>query len=138
MRGIIPPFFMPDFSFRKRERLTSSKSISLLFQEGQSRSSFPFRILFSVREDGDIQARVAISVPKRLFKRAVDRNLLKRRIREAYRLNKEFFYTRLEEMNLKLNLVIQYQHKEILDFTSIEKGLQKVLEKLAKDLEGSA
>lgn len=135
MRGIYPPFFMPDFSFKKRERLTSSKSISLLFQEGQSRSSFPLRILFSVREAGDIPAAVGISVPKRLFKRAVDRNLLKRRIREAYRLNKKYFYTRLEEKNLKLNLVIQYQHKEILDFKSIEKGLQKVLDKVAKDLE---
>ena len=125
---------MPDFSFRKRERLTSSKSISLLFQQGQSRSSFPIRILYSVREEGDIQAKVAISVPKRLFKRAVDRNLLKRRIREAYRLNKRFFYTPLEEMNLKVNLVIQYQHKEILDFEPIKKGLLKALEKVAKDL----
>ena len=134
MRGIYPPFFMPDFSFKKRERLTSSKSISLLFQQGQSRSSFPIRILYSVREEGDIQAKVAISVPKRLFKRAVDRNLLKRRIREAYRLNKRFFYTPLEEMNLKVNLVIQYQHKEILDFEPIKKGLLKALEKVAKDL----
>ena len=121
---------MPDFSFKKRERLKSSKSISLLFQEGQSRSSFPLRILFSEREEGEIPATVAISVPKRLFKRAVDRNLLKRRIREAYRLNKMFFYSRLEEMNRKLNLVIQYQHKEILDFTSIETGLKKVLENI--------
>lgn len=65
----------------------------------------------------------------------MDRNLLKRRIREAYRINKQSFYTRLEELNVKLKLVIQYQHKEILDYTTIENGLVKGLEKMLKDLD---
>jgi len=129
---------MPDFSFNKAERLTSSKSISLLFQEGRSVSSFPLRILFSARDEGDFPASVAISVPKRLFKRAVDRNLLKRRIREAYRINKKLVYAGLEEMNLKANLVIQYQHREILDLAIIENGMLKGLEKMLKDLETSS
>jgi ribonuclease P protein component len=91
--------------------------------------------LFAVREEGDIPATVAIAVPKRLFKRAVDRNLLKRRIREAYRKHKMLFYSRLEEKNLKLMLVIQYQHKEILDYSTIETGLLKGLEKMQRELE---
>ena len=68
---------------------------------------------------------MAVSVPKRLFKRAVDRNLLKRRIREAYRLNKSDLYNLLEHKELKIKLVIQYQHKKIADFHAIEEGLLK-------------
>ena len=77
---------------------------------------------------------MAVSVPKRLFKRAVDRNLLKRRIREAYRLNKSDLFNLLEQKELKLNLVIQYQHTEMAGFHFIEEGLliglTKLLEKL--------
>jgi len=78
---------------------------------------------------------MAVSVPKRLFKRAVDRNLLKRRIREAYRLNKSDLYNFLEQKELKLNLVIQYQHKEIAGFHAIEEGLLKGLTKLLEKLD---
>jgi len=91
--------------------------------------------LFDTRGEGSHPISVAISVPKRLFKRAVDRNLLKRRIREAYRIHKSLYYPRLEEMNIRINLVIQYQQKEILDFRTIENGVQKVLEKMLNTLE---
>jgi len=77
---------------------------------------------------------MAVSVPKRLFKRAVDRNLLKRRIREAYRLNKRVLYDLLVQDNRKLHMVIQYQQKEILDFHSIETGLVKGLAILSENL----
>jgi ribonuclease P protein component len=77
---------------------------------------------------------MAVSVPKRLFKRAVDRNLLKRRIREAYRLNKKGIYDQMFKNNRKLHLVIQYQHKEIFDFHSIEAGIRKGLTLLGENL----
>ncbi len=77
---------------------------------------------------------MAVSVPKRLFKRAVDRNLLKRRIREAYRLNKYKLYDSLKENDHQLHLLIQYTHKEINDFHAIEAGIQKGIEKLKQDL----
>jgi ribonuclease P protein component len=70
---------------------------------------------------------MAVSVPKRLFKRAVDRNLLKRRIREAYRLNKQAIYDVMNQKNRKLHMVIQYQQKDINDFHSIEAGIKKGL-----------
>jgi len=81
---------------------------------------------------------MAVSVPKRLFKKAVDRNLLKRRIREAYRLNKTDLYKLVQDRNLKLMLIIQYQHREIADFHSIEEAVKKGMTKLAeksKDLD---
>jgi ribonuclease P protein component len=78
---------------------------------------------------------MAVSVPKRLFKRAVDRNLLKRRIREAYRLNKGDLYKLLQKKEQKLILVIQYKDRKLVDYHSIEEalilGLTKLIKKLA-------
>ena len=78
---------------------------------------------------------MAVSVPKRLFKNAVDRNLLKRRIREAYRLNKRDLYSLLQQKERNLKLVIQYQHKEIKEFKTIEDALIIGLSKLADKLD---
>ena len=78
---------------------------------------------------------MAVSVPKRLFKRAVDRNLLKRRLREAYRLNKADLFALLQQKEKKLELLIQYQDREIAGFHAIEEGLLKALKKLAEKLD---
>jgi ribonuclease P protein component len=77
---------------------------------------------------------MAVSVSKRLFKSAVDRNLLKRRIREAYRLNKSKLSNLRLQNEKTILLVIQYQHKQIADFQTIEESLMKGLTKLAEQL----
>lgn len=77
---------------------------------------------------------MAVSVPKRLFKKAVDRNLLKRRIREAYRLNKADLYDLVQRKDLKLILLIQYKNNEIEDYHIIEEAVLKGLRKLAEKL----
>ena len=121
---------MSELSFKKGERLSSRKSISSLFKTGKVIKVYPLRILYAHVEKGKFPASVAISVPKRLFKNAVDRNLLKRRIREAYRLNKPLFYSWLSKLDQQVILVIQYQHKDILDYHSINAALKKAMEKL--------
>ena len=72
---------------------------------------------------------MAVSVPKRLYKRAVDRNLLKRRIREAYRLNKQEFYFSLLNHDRKAEVVIQYRASEIAGFDIIENSLREAMQK---------
>jgi ribonuclease P protein component len=81
---------MGKFVFRKEERLNKERWIKELFEKGSSFHLYPFRVLFLPHPDQSIaHTQVLISIPTRNFKRAVDRNKLKRRIREGYRLNKQ-------------------------------------------------
>lgn len=105
-----------------------------MFDTGRSVYAPPLRMIFQITEEGTCPVSVAVGVPKRLFKRAVDRNLLKRRIREAYRLNKYSLHDQLLRSDQKLHLLIQYTQKEIADFRSIEKGILQGFEKLGQEL----
>lgn len=115
------------YSFPKKEKLTSKIIIDRLFKDGQSRFKYPFRVLFLSDEVySEPFPQLVISVSKRNFKHAVDRNRIKRLIREAYRLQKEellslfpfkpsyvaILYTakeeiQLEELKKKLYLIIK-------------------------------
>lgn len=81
-------------------------------------------------ETDDIRAVVAVSVPKRTFRKAVERNLLKRRIREAYRRNKPEFFSRLKEMNIHLHLAIQFTGQKAEEFHVIEVSLLKIFDQI--------
>jgi len=93
------------------------------------------RILYNLEGEGPHPVAMAVSVPKRFFKKAVDRNLLKRRIREAYRLNKPGLYELARNRGVKIHMVIQYHEREISNYSTIEKGLHKGLMKLAQNLD---
>lgn len=115
------------------ERLTSRKSISSLFDSGRRVDCYPLRIIYISGEAGDgPDLKMAVSVPKRLFKRAVDRNLLKRRIREAFRLQKPDLTEDLNKSGFGVEMVIQYKGREIESFQLIEKKLQEALLGLKK------
>jgi len=113
------------YTFKKEERLCSRKHLDLLFKNGSSFLLYPFRISYLfVDIPANVQAQVVINVPKKRYKRAVDRNLLKRRIREAYRLNKQDkFYMPLPADRGLLLFSIQFVGKDKYEFAFIEKKL---------------
>jgi len=118
---------MGKFSFKKEERLAGEKHIQELFEKGSSFHLYPFRVLHLANPESEKKInRVLISVSKRNFKRAVDRNLIKRRIREAYRLQKDQINGR------SLLLAFVYTSKEIEPFLVIKEKLFLVLEKIKK------
>ncbi|HKZ36214.1 MAG TPA: ribonuclease P protein component [Chryseolinea sp.] len=116
---------MGKFTFQKKERLSKEKLIKELFDKGSSFYLFPFKVFFMANPDPEYPFhQILISVSKRNFKRAVDRNLIKRRIREAYRLNK----TKLPDRN-KLLIAYIYSVKEILPSVQIHERLIKTFKR---------
>lgn len=104
---------MGTFSFPKSERLYKKKDIQELFDKGSSFYLYPFRVIIQKLPEANIN-QVLFSVSKKNFKRAVDRNLLKRRMREAYRLNKS-----LLPVQSKFQIAYIYTAKDILEFDQI-------------------
>ena len=130
-----------DFRFRRTERLKSEKVISLLFKKGQSFSCYPLRLVYmeipSVTKSEDSAdlspIQFSLTVPKKSFKHAVDRNLLRRRIREAYRLNKSELYLFLQNnpefSEKQFAFMVIYTAKETLPYDEIQKGIRKMVVK---------
>ena len=110
----------------KEERLCGKSAIGSLVSEGRWGSVAHLRYCYRLRRDADSQdvpviSRILVSVPKKFFKRAVKRNLLKRRIREAYRLNKELLGSS------KVDVLFSYSSKEVSDFETIQSEVKTIL-----------
>lgn len=117
----------------KNERLKSNASIKELLQSGKTISCYPFKIFWKLsdQELQDPPVRIAISVPKKNIRRAVDRNLIKRSIKEIYRKEKNIIYQPLLDKKMKISLLVLYLPKEILRYNQIEPYIIDWLSKLA-------
>lgn len=123
-----------DLSFRKNERLCSKKIIDKLFAQGKSVFVFPVKIVYLETElSSEYPVQAAFSVGKRNFKRAVQRNLIKRRMREAYRLNKSKFYDETGEKQVAVFFI--FTGKTISEYTQIETAIKKGMKKIFSELE---
>jgi|TARA_B100000809_G_scaffold132386_1_gene130164 ribonuclease P protein component len=115
------------FSFSKRERISEKKIIDSLFSSGKKFSVYPFDVRFlNQDENSDSISKVLITVSSSKIKSAVKRNLLKRRIKESYRINKNIIYNKL------LMIAFVYVSEEIFTFSVIDKAIKKVLKKLSE------
>ncbi len=124
-------------TFKKEERLCNKKLIDRLFHNGSSFLYYPFRVMWLpvILPDIQIPVQILIAVSKKRFRRAVDRNLIKRYIREAYRSNKqECLFINLADKDRQLIFSVSYIGKEIARFDFIEKKMQKMLVKLSNEI----
>jgi ribonuclease P protein component len=119
--------------FQKHDRLKSSLEIDALYRENKFVVSYPLKCYYSFKNKNETESaiRAAFTVPKKTFKHAVDRNTIKRRMREAYRLNfKKIFEILINQNDTQLKLFFVYIGKEAMDYAGIEKNMETVLSKM--------
>jgi ribonuclease P protein component len=120
------------FSFHKQERLCSKKQIDLLFKSGKGLLSYPLKAVYiAVQADSLYNAQAMFIVPKKQFKKAHDRNTLKRRTREAYRLNKQLLYDELQKKDTRVLIAFLYVGKKEENFALIQKSMLKLLKQIS-------
>lgn len=124
------------FTLGKAERLCSEKIITGLFQPGFFVSKYPLRVNVSFTElpDPGVTAQVLFSVSKKRFKKATDRNRVKRLLREVYRLNKHRLLQALEEKQLTAALAIIYTGKQLPEFQELQQIFHTATEKIIRHI----
>lgn len=121
-------------TFNKNERLHGKKSIQRLFSDGKSFYQHPFKVYWTESDTiSEFPIRVLIAVSKRTIRKAVRRNLLKRRTREAYRKNKSDFYKFLTDQEKHYDLGLVYIAKEMMLYHDIEMKIIQILERLISE-----
>ena len=118
----------------KSERLSRKSTIDKLYAEGRSVAAFPLRAVYIPleAEEGEPTVSILIAVSKKRFRHAVDRNLVKRRLREAYRLNKHNFVETLQQQGGRMAIAILYLDKQHHSFHHLQTRLKKILQMIQK------
>lgn len=124
------------FTYPKNEKLKSKITIDLLFSKGKSVSKYPLRLVFvesdyGIAEDSDQKLKIGVSVSKKYFKHAVDRNYFKRVLRETYRLNKHIL---IDNLDKKYAMMFFYQTKDRLSYEEINTKTIQLFEKFVQQL----
>lgn len=115
------------FTYPKHEKLKSKTTIDLLFTEGKSVSKYPLRLVYVENKEVNSELiKFGVSVSKKYFKKAVDRNYFKRVLRETYRLNKHLLIDNLEKPHA---FMFFYQTKERLSYKEIEEKTIQLFQK---------
>lgn len=122
-----------DFTYPKNEKLKSRKTIDLLFTEGKTVTKYPLRLVYmETTFDDEVPLKIGVSVSKKHFKNAVDRNYFKRVLRECYRLNKHIL---IDNIDKKFALLFFYQTKDRLSYQEINEKTIQLFEKFVKAIQ---
>lgn len=116
----------------KSERLSSLTAVRRLFTDGASGFVYPFRYMVFKTESTTPSVEVVFSVPKRNHKRANKRNTLKRRMREAYRLNNDALHAAIKEHGMDVDIAFVYSTKDLLPYKTIEHAVRRILAEVAE------
>jgi ribonuclease P protein component len=124
------------YTFKKEERLCNKKLIDELFHNGSSFLCYPFKASWMLVSDSQqVPVKIVLAVSKKRFKKAVDRNLIKRRMREAYRLHKQqYLYDQLNSTDKQIVLSLGYIGKEIAPFDFTQKKMLKLFAQLCAEI----
>lgn len=114
------------------ERLSSLAAVRRLFQDGVSGFVYPFRYTVIVEKSTSPTVEVLFSVPKRNHKRANKRNLLRRRTKEAYRLNKSSLWSVTTERGVAVDIALVYSSKEVLPYKTIENAVRRIIDEVVE------
>ncbi|MBT8183670.1 MAG: ribonuclease P protein component [Eudoraea sp.] len=117
-------------TFPKKEKLRNKRTIERLFKEGHSVSAYPFKLIYlNILRPVESRIQIAVTVPKSNFKSAVERNRIKRLMRECYRQNKQYIFNNMEG---NFAFLILYLGKDMPSYAVVEKGMLQIFEKLIK------
>ena len=118
--------------FKKKERLTDHNSILNLIKKGKSFKVFPFYVKWiKVKYEPNNPCQIIFAIPKKKIKNAVTRNYIRRRSKEAYRLNKEYFLEKINNTKkYSLHILITYIDNKKTTYNVLEKGIETIIKKL--------
>ena len=119
------------YHFKKEDKLKSRKAIEQLFASGKSFSNFPFRVIW-LPENSQASLQAGVGVSNRNFKKAVDRNRIKRLMREAYRLQKNSLQQFLKEKKMNMSVFFLYQGKELPAYNDVFEKMGTAIKRLIK------
>ncbi|MFN3639873.1 MAG: ribonuclease P protein component [Flavobacterium sp.] len=119
-------------TYPKSEKLKSQKKIELLFSEGKSVAVYPLRLVYAPIDNSEnAEIQIGVSASKKYFKKATERNRMKRLLREAYRLNKTLLWNDLQHSFV---IMFLYQSKEEISFVELNEKTVQLFEKFKSSI----
>ena len=124
------------FTFQKKDKLKSRKQTQFLFAKGQSINAFPIKLIYTLESNEPGSVQTGVGAPSRTFRKAVDRNRVKRLLREGYRLERpEFIASSVDALNkLRVNLFFLYTDATVISQKEIQEKIKQLLSRLSEKI----